>query len=168
MRGSVLSISKWGVVAATGVSLAAFVSPASVAHTPSSADTGKIGQHTEVMRLTTKSTGVTMVDHGTPGPGIGDQIILTANLFRYGLRYGSEGAVCTRVAAQTTHCTGTFSLPLGQVTWQHLRTSPPGTPPSDFHVAVTGGTGAYATARGYAHIARISESGGSFTLHLVR
>ncbi|MGW1882548.1 hypothetical protein [Streptomyces sp. NPDC001970] len=108
-----------------------------------------------------------MVDNGTPGPGIGDQIIITANLFRNGVSYGTEGAVCTRVAAGTTHCTGTFSLPRGQVTWQHLHTVPTGAPPSDFEVAVTGGTGAYATARGYAHIASISASGGAFTLHLV-
>ncbi|MGW2558604.1 hypothetical protein ACWCXB_05010 [Streptomyces sp. NPDC001514] len=122
----------------------------------------------EVISLTSTGTGTTLVDNGAPGRGVGDQIILTANLFRRGVGYGTEGAVCTRVGAQTSFCTGTFSLPRGQVSWQHLQTTPVGTPPSDFDVAVTGGTGAYATSRGYGHIARISETGGAFTLYLVR
>ncbi|MEV6653980.1 hypothetical protein [Streptomyces sp. NPDC051219] len=125
-------------------------------------------KRTEVISLTSTGTGITVVDGGTPGPGLGDQIIITANLFRRGVSYGTEGAVCTRVAAQTNLCTGTFSLPRGQVTWQHLQTTPVGTPPSDFDLAITGGTGAYVTARGYGHVARISESGGAFTLYLVR
>ncbi|WP_251017224.1 hypothetical protein [Streptomyces sp. ISL-1] len=122
---------------------------------------------TEVVRLTSTSTGTTVVDNGTPGPGIGDQIIITANLFRNGARYGTEGAVCTRVAADSTLCSGTFSLPRGQVSWQHLKTTPIGTPPSDFDIAITGGTGAYATVRGYAHIARIADSGGALALYLL-
>ncbi|MCX4824722.1 hypothetical protein OG883_33675 [Streptomyces sp. NBC_01142] len=161
-----LSISKWGAVAATALSLATVAGPASASSDPYPLDRGR-DKYTEVISLTSTGTGTTVVDNGTPGPGVGDQIIITANLYRRGLSYGTEGAVCTRVAAQTTHCTGTFSLPRGQVTWQHLQTTPIGTPPSDFDLAVTGGTGAYATARGYGHVARISESGGAFTLYLV-
>lgn len=161
------SVSKWGVVAATAVSLAALGSSASASHDPYPLEWGVGRGYTEAIRLTSTSTGTTMVDNGPSGPGIGDQIIFTANLFRNGAGYGTEGAQCTRVAAATTLCSGTFSLPRGQVSWQHLKTSPIGTPPSDFDIAVTGGTGAYATVRGYAHIARTAESGGAFTLFLL-
>lgn len=160
--------SKWGAVAATAVSLAALAGSASASHDPYSPDRGIGRGRTEVIRLTSTSTGTTVVDNGTSGPGIGDQIIITANLFRNGADYGTEGAVCTRVAADNTLCSGTFSLPRGQVSWQHLKTTPIGTPPSDFDIAITGGTGAYATVRGYAHIARIAESGGALTLYLLR
>lgn len=162
-----LSISKWGVVAATALSLATLTGSASASNDPSPVGWGRDVKRTEVISLTSTGTGTTVVDDGTPGPGVGDRIIITANLFRRGVSYGAEGAVCTRVAAQTTLCTGTFSLPRGQVAWQHLQTTPVGTPPSDFDVSITGGTGAYATARGYGHVARISESGGAFTLYLV-
>lgn len=163
-----LSLSKWGVVAATAVSLAAVATRAPAFHDPHSLDGNRDGERTKVIRLTSTGTGTTMIDNGAPGVGIGDQIIITANLFRNGAGYGTEAAVCTRVAAQTTLCTGTFSLPRGQVSWQHHHTNPVGSPPSDFDIAVTGGTGAYATARGYAHIARTAESGGALTLYLVR
>jgi hypothetical protein len=162
-----LSVSKWGVVAATVVSLAALAGSASASHDPYSLDRVIGRGHTEIIRLTSTSTGTTVVDNGTSGPGIGDQIIITANLFRNGAGYGTEGAVCTRVAAETTLCSGTFSLPRGQVSWQHLKTSPIGTPPSDFDIAITGGTGAYATVRGYARVARIAESGGALALYLL-
>ncbi|MFD7441674.1 hypothetical protein [Streptomyces sp. NPDC059909] len=148
-------------------SLAALAGSASASHDSYSLDWDEIRERTEVVRLTSTGTGTTLVDNGTPGVGIGDQIIVTANLARRGASYGTEGAVCTRVAAQTTHCTGTFSLPRGQLTWQHLKTTAVGTPPSDFDVAITGGTGAYATVRGYAHIGRIAQSGGVLTLHLL-
>lgn len=162
-----LSLPKWGVVAAGALSVAAFVSPVSASDNPSDPYRTAARTRVQVISLTSTGTGTTMVDNGTPGPGVGDQIIITADLFRNGRSYGTEAAVCTRVAPATTHCTGTFSLPLGQVTWQHLKTTPTGTPPSDFDVAVTGGTGVYRTARGHAHIGRIAEEGGSFTLYLV-
>lgn len=162
-----LSVPKWCVVAATAVSLVSLANSASASHDPYSLDRGMSRGRTEVIRLTSTSTGTTVVDNGTSGPGIGDQIIITANLFRNGAGYGTEGAVCTRVAAENTLCSGTFSLPRGQLSWQHLKTNPIGTPPSDFDIAITGGTGAYATVRGYAHIARIAESGGAFTLYLL-
>jgi hypothetical protein len=161
-----LSISKWGVVAATALSLATLAGSASASNDPYPLGRSRDVKRTEVISLTSTGTGTTMVDNGTPGPGVGDQIIITANLFRRGVSYGTEAAVCTRVAAQTSLCTGTFSLPRGQVTWQHLQTTPVGTPPSDFDLAVTGGTGAYATARGYGHVVRISEPGGALTLYL--
>ncbi|MEI5007293.1 hypothetical protein ACFWOY_25915 [Streptomyces sp. NPDC058423] len=163
-----ISLPPWGVVAATALSVAALVSPVSASDEPYDARRTATLNRVQVISLTSTGTGTTMVDNGTPGPGLGDQIIITAKLFRNGRSYGSEAAVCTRVAPATTHCTGTFSLPLGQVTWQHLKSTPVGTPPSDFDVAVTGGTGAYRTARGHAHIGRIAEEGGSFTLYLVR
>ncbi|MEU2264279.1 hypothetical protein ABZ557_29300 [Streptomyces sp. NPDC019645] len=163
-----ISLPPWGVVAATALSVAALVSPVSASDEPYEAHRTATLNRVQVISLTSTGTGTTMVDNGTPGPGLGDQIIITAKLFRNGRSYGTEAAVCTRVAPATTHCTGTFSLPLGQVTWQHLKSTPVGTPPRDFDVAVTGGTGAYRTARGHAHIGRIAEEGGSFTLYLVR
>ncbi|WP_405575298.1 hypothetical protein OG317_35755 [Streptomyces sp. NBC_01167] len=162
-----LSISKWGVAAATALSLAALAGSASASNDPNALDRDWSVKRTEVIDLTSKGTAPTMVDNGAPGVGIGDQIIITANLFRGGASYGTEGAVCTRVAAQTNLCTGTFSLPRGQVAWQHLQTTSPGAPPSDFDLAITGGTGAYATARGHGHVARVSQSGGALTLYLV-
>ncbi|MFC5805001.1 hypothetical protein [Streptomyces formicae] len=164
-----LSISKWAVAAATtALSLATLAGSASASNDAHAPDRRGYVKRTEVIRLTSTGTGTTVVDNGAPGRGIGDQIIITANLFRRGISYGTEGAVCTRVAPDTTLCTGTFRLPLGQVTWQHLQTTRVGTPPSDFDLAVTGGTGSYATARGYGHVEAISQSGGALTLYLAR
>ncbi|UUN30761.1 hypothetical protein [Streptomyces sp. FIT100] len=163
-----VSHSKWAMAAATALSLATLAGSASASSEAHAPDRHGYVKRTEVIRLTSTGTGTTMVDNGAPGRGIGDQIIITADLFRRGIGYGTEGAVCTRVSADTTHCTGTFSLRRGQVTWQHLQTTPIGTPPSDFDLAVTGGTGAYATARGYGHVEAISQSGGALTLYLVR
>ncbi|MFE3323527.1 hypothetical protein [Streptomyces sp. NPDC059176] len=163
-----ISLSKWGVVAATALSLATLAGSAAASNDPFPLGWGESVRRTEIISLTSIGTGTTMVDNGTPGPGTGDQIIITAKLFRRGADYGTEGAVCTRVAPQTSLCTGTFILPRGQLAWQHLHTTPVGAPPSDFDIAITGGTGAYAAAHGYAHVARTSEQGGALTLHLVR
>ncbi|MEV0181757.1 hypothetical protein AB0I54_21025 [Streptomyces sp. NPDC050625] len=123
-------------------------------------------EFTDVITLTSKSTGISRVAVGSGDTSVGDQIIITADLFLDGLAYGTEAAVCTRVADDTTHCVGTFALPQGQLTWQHMQTTPVGTPPENFCVAITGGTGLYAAARGFARIAHTAQAGGDLTLYL--
>ncbi|MFD9226182.1 hypothetical protein ACFWDI_40785 [Streptomyces sp. NPDC060064] len=55
------------------------------------------------------------------------------------------------------------------MTWQHAQTSTNPGPPTDFDIAITGGTGAYAKVRGYGHVTQTEATGiGAYTLYLIR
>ncbi|MGP3690642.1 hypothetical protein ACTVZO_39130 [Streptomyces sp. IBSNAI002] len=149
------------------MSAAVLAWPAVAAESGPAADKDK--PRTEVIRLTSTPATTTRIDLGQP-TGIGNQIINTADLLRDGQAYGTEATLCTQVSATpgAELCSGSFRLPDGEVTWQHLEPSHT-TPPTDVDNAITGGTGAYSTVRGYAHITRTSIGGpGEYTLYLVR
>ncbi|PRH80647.1 hypothetical protein C6N75_02925 [Streptomyces solincola] len=67
-----------------------------------------------------------------------------------GAPFGTYGFVCTIVGrsstSSTAQCNTTLATPPGQITLQSVR---PLT--TSFQEAITGGTGDYANARGYAH-----------------
>ncbi|MFD7609299.1 hypothetical protein [Streptomyces sp. NPDC059828] len=98
---------------------------------------------------------------------MGGQIFSTDDLLRDGEPYGSEVTTCVTASVSPTHatlCRGSFLLPGGEITWEHAQLDSAATP---YDVAITGGTGDYKKARGYARIERTEEFGGDYYLHII-
>jgi hypothetical protein len=85
--------------------------------------------------------------------GVGDRFVFTEDLFEGGVKVGEDGGECTVVRfveetqSVTVQCVVTASLPKGQLTVQGLVTFV-GEDDAPFVLPVTGGSGAYKTARG--------------------
>lgn len=109
---------------------------------------------TEVIRLVERVQNFSLQDVGAPGPSLGDRLIFTGDLFdETKHKVGRDGADCVTVRIdptaptpdqQSVQCTITIVLPAGQLTFQALAQG------TENLFAVTGGTGAYRTARGEA------------------
>jgi hypothetical protein len=106
----------------------------------------------------------------TSPPSRGDELVFTKRLTQGGRNAGTLHAVCTvtqpRASIETAvyQCQATYVLRTGQITAQTV--APVGTA-SRLVLAVTGGTGAYAGARGEV----VSRQGGataSDAIHLIR
>lgn len=100
-----------------------------------------------------------VVDHGSPGPGPGDQFIFSGDVFDRpgGMFLGRATGICTTLTGddkggQTT-CSATFNLDGGQIAVQGMLDSAAlfasGEPNPLF---ITGGTGVYRNARGVGSI----------------
>jgi len=110
----------------------------------------------KVIRLVERAQDFAVQDAAPPGPSLGDRLVFTSNLFdEQGRQVGHDGADCVTVRLDPTappaeqqivQCTVTVALPDGQITVQGLAQGLEG------RFAVTGGTGAYSTARGEAHV----------------
>jgi hypothetical protein len=111
--------------------------------------------------LTGKTVGFTQVDLGDPGFSVGDQQIISMDIFAGDKRVGESHVVCTMVRAdKTTHafigqCENVTSLPAGQITASGVVTSDD-EEKRPFVQAITGGTGAYKQAHGQL---TVSEAG---------
>ncbi|MEW2514646.1 hypothetical protein [Streptomyces sp. NPDC046870] len=107
------------------------------------------------------------VDLGEPGISVGDQRIVHEDLYRDGEKVGDHSAVCTftRVSPAALQCIGTFALPEGQFSAQSLLHLPA---PSSVDVGITGGSGAYSTARGFVRTVPAGATERHFTVHLRR
>lgn len=115
-------------------------------------------RHTQVIQLVERIAGPPVFDDaGAPGPGVGDRLIFSADIFDLNDRkVGRDGAECVVVRLdpsqpdpieqQIVQCVVTVELPGGQITFQGLAQGGE----NDF--AVTGGTGAYRRAHGEAHV----------------
>jgi hypothetical protein len=93
----------------------------------------------------------TFVDTGKPGPSVGDVVVARDGVNREsGAPAGTFTQVCTLVAVginpltSTYECSGSITLPDGTITMQ----GPFVPAAAEQSAAVTGGTGAYRTARG--------------------
>lgn len=129
-----------------------------VSSTESSASSGpdNMGnkESATVIHLIERAQDFTFQDLGTPGPSLGDRLIFTSDLFdSEGRKVGRDGADCVTVRLDPTappseqqivQCTVTVELSNGQISFQGLAQG------TENVFAVTGGTGAYATARGEA------------------
>jgi hypothetical protein len=133
-----------GTVVAAAV---AFTGTAPAAASPSGAvgSTASTTRSGETLHLVAKDGIVTAIDLGTKGFGTGDQYVLSDTLYRDGRRVGRDAATCTVVTAEgDSICDLVLVLPEGHVMVRGLLPASPGT----IRLAVTGGTGRYATARG--------------------
>ena len=121
------------------------------------ADKQRSGQP-RVIHLVERVAGApTFDDGGSPGPGVGDRLIFSADIYdARDRKVGRDGADCVVVRTdpsqpspleqQIVQCVVTVELPDGQITFQGLAQG------TENHFAVTGGTGAYRRARGEAFV----------------
>ena len=128
------------------------------------------GHHGRTIRLTEAHPDAqpTFVDTGKPGPTVGDVAIFRDDVLRPdGSTAGTVRQVCTLIdlvggpPTSTFECTGSLALKEGAITIEGPFT--PAAPEQS--AADTGGTGAFATARGETTIRAIDDS---FVVRLAR
>jgi len=95
------------------------------------------------------------IDLGVPGPSVGDQQIISMDVFKGDKRVGESHVVCTSVRAGIVQCDNVTSLPGGQIVAAGLVTDAQ-EEQSPFTQAITGGTGYYRNAHGQL---TVSEAG---------
>jgi hypothetical protein len=108
------------------------------------------------------------VDLGSPGPGIGDQLVFQDVLKNAkGRQVGIQGGTCVITAPLPdgfqTHCVGTVSLADGQISYQGLVSNAP-----TKQLAVVGGTGRYGNVSGEATLVELGGDKGTLTLTIDR
>jgi hypothetical protein len=111
------------------------------------------GKHDHDLVLKGKVLAVQQIDLGDPGFSLGDQQVITMDVFDGAQRVGESHVVCTQVRvdaathAFTGQCENVTHLPNGDITASGLVTSAQ-EEHAPFLQAITGGTGAYKQARG--------------------
>lgn len=111
------------------------------------------GKSTSTLTFVTKQQSLTQIDVGKKGFSVGDSFIFSEQLLANGKQAGHDRIICTHVANARTggdSCTGTVMLAGGTIQLAGVSAEGP------FTVAVVGGTGTYAGARGSA---RVSSGG---------
>ena len=110
-------------------------------------------------KLTGKVLAVEQVDLGKPGLSLGDQQVITMDVFAGAKRLGESHVVCTSVRVDATgsiaQCDNVTHLPTGDISSSGVVTSAQ-EETSPFTQAITGGTGAYKQAHGQL---TVSEAG---------
>jgi hypothetical protein len=128
------------------------------------------GDRKQTLRLIATELQFEFVDVGASGPSLGDQIVFSESLERFGRDVGMSGVVCTVThlvapyGVTTFQCIGTLSLRRGQITLQGLIEVQGEDDPGPFKVAITGGTGAYRGAGGEAVVRVRSDGTSVYTL----
>jgi hypothetical protein len=136
------------------------VALALVATNASASDNGK------AMKLTGKAVAPpAQIDLGAPGPSVGDQQIISMNVFRGSMRLGESHVVCTVVRPGTAQCENFTSLPGGQITASGVVTDAQ-EETSPFTQAITGGTGAYRNAHGQLTVSEAGPRPATLTFQL--
>ena len=107
---------------------------------------------TSTITLTAMTSHETVVSADAPDHPIGNEFVSAHRLFRGGRQVGVDGAVCQIIdlvgaESMRVQCVASLRLPKGSLTAQGLPTFVESGDQS-FTLAVTGGTGAYASARG--------------------
>jgi hypothetical protein len=144
---------------------------ASAATTTGSSDDGR----TTTLHFIIREVESAQLDLGAPGLSLGDQTVFTHDMFQDGRRVGEDHVVCTitRITgtapsrAVTSECLVTVILPRGQITIQGAMPSAEQGAPPPFTNAVTGGTGAYRTARGEVRVSPLSNAEVDITIRLI-
>lgn len=123
--------------------------------------------HPEIIQVVAKQTQSASLDLGKKGHSLGDQLVIAEDLYQNGKKIGDHSVVCTYVhtSPDALQCLGTFALPQGQITGQALLHLP-ATSPVD--VAITGGSGTYTAAGGYAHTVPAGTTERHVTFHITQ
>jgi hypothetical protein len=124
-----------------------------------------------VIRVTERAAQDAFLDLGEPEDSLGDQIVFSNDLFRGGVKVGTDGGVGTLVrleprVAATIQFVATARLPRGQITVQGLVRFTDG--PSTFNVAITGGTGRFREAHGVLTVEEVSDTESLLTFRIIR
>jgi hypothetical protein len=107
----------------------------------------------------------TVVDNAPKGKTVGrGDIVLYANpvFDRQGTQVGTDHGVCTMIGARQAQCDATLSLPKGQIVTNGLQGLK-----MTFEVAVIGGTGSYAGARGAMTARPLKDGGATILISLI-
>jgi hypothetical protein len=143
------------------VAAAVIASPSEASHYPSK----------DRFTLNGKTLAVEPVDVGKPGPSLGDQQVITEDVYRFGKRVGTSDIHCTVVRMDgpkfSVQCLNTTTLPGGQITAQGIVTSDQ-IEQVPFQQAVTGGTGAYAGVGGQLTVDEAGDKPAELTFELNR
>jgi hypothetical protein len=121
------------------------------------------GHGKRALKIVATETQSEFLDLGTPGPSLGDELIISETLFRKGREVGTSGVVCTVTQAMapydvlTFQCLATLSLKGGQVTLHGLIEVQGEDDPGPFRVAITGGTGKFRGAGGEATVRDVGD-----------
>lgn len=117
-------------------------------------------------------------DIGPDGPSVGDRQVFSENLFKSGVKVGTDGVECVitrvtknktgKVTAVDSQCVGTLRLGRGQISVQGLLVFN-FADPRPFYLVVTGGTGIYKGATGEMLVEpdAVSETKSKLTLDIV-
>jgi hypothetical protein len=132
---------------------------------PAAAASGKSRTKTITIRASSELAQVHLVDNPPSGDSVGDVLIFTERLLDPdGNVIGSDAATCTRLFDQRSLCTGTYTLPRGEIMVQLLQ---PGLGATlTYTQAITGGTGRYARATGTVTVDQ-QPTGDQFTFQVV-
>jgi hypothetical protein len=132
---------------------------------PAAAGKGKSRTKTITIQATSELENIQLVDNPPSGNSAGDVLVFTESLFDLeGRLIGSDAATCTRLFDQRSLCTGTYSLPRGEVMVQLLQ---PGLGATlTYTQAITGGTGRFARASGTVTVDQ-QPTGDSFRFRIV-
>ena len=120
--------------------------------------------------VTAVTTHEALLTIGTPGDPTGNQFVSAHDLYRGGHKVGVDGASCQIIDvvppdSLRVQCLASLSLPQGQLTGQGLVTiDEAGTSP--FTLAITGGTGAYAAARGQLTVHPVDDQQSRYSITL--
>jgi hypothetical protein len=162
---------KLAVAAICAVGLAVGgVTLASAHPTGSSHDDG-----TQTFTVFTVTVQSQFLDLGPQGFSLGDQQVFADDVYDHqgGTKIGSDGVVCTIVrvtdassGSGTAQCVATASLPDGDITVQGFVSFTGDELPAPFQNAITGGTDAYANARGQITVDELSDTESNITVEL--
>jgi allene oxide cyclase-like protein len=155
------------------LALAAILGGAAIASATPPAATSASGGSAETIHLLSTNARNTDLDLGEKGLSAGDKQVGIDDLYQNGKRVGRDGIDAQILYATTRTITlqlaVTLSLPKGDITLRGLVTEHLAAGPKPFVLALTGGTGAYRTARGQARLAIVPNTNDvRYTLSLVR
>ncbi|GES33918.1 dirigent protein [Streptomyces angustmyceticus] len=155
--------------AVTGLAALLFCAPSASAAAGAGRGPNPPGE--EVLQLVAKQTQGGLVDvDGSGGPSLGDEYVLSGDLFRGSTAVGTYSEICTLTRFVPTdqfdlQCAADLALSQGQITVQGrftVTTAGPG----NIDLAITGGTGRYRTAHGYVHAVNVTDTETRLTVHL--
>jgi hypothetical protein len=155
--------------------LAAIIAGGAVTLASADQNGGSHDRGTEVFTVFTVTVQNQFLDLGPQGLSLGDQQVFAEDVYDHkgGTKIGSDGVVCTIVrvtdaatGSGTAQCVATVSLADGQITIQGLLSFTGDELPAPFQQAITGGTGAYADARGQITVEELSETEANITVEL--
>jgi hypothetical protein len=142
---------------------------ASIASASSSNSSSTTSRTKTIHVIQPESAVFTFVDVGAPGPSIGDYVVITSPFLSPAThqKVGSGAVVCTAVKATANpplQCVGTASFARGDITLQGIFVSVTG---KANVLAVTGGTGAYRTARGTVTVTILANGATDLVFRLI-
>ncbi|WP_369253587.1 hypothetical protein [Geodermatophilus amargosae] len=151
------------VAVGTVVAASALLLPGAVASAGAD-DPGAAHGHENTLRFDVEFSPFTLVDLGEPGLSAADVIVFDDVLLQAGERVGGMAGTCVVIdATPRANCTGIVTLgDQDSITFAFLNAPPP-----EKVFAVTGGSGAYRTARGDGLLVEFGDDTGTLTLNVV-